>query len=138
MKLSARNILEVTVTEVKKGLVNTEVDMKLAGDATLTSVITLASAENLQLAAGSKAYAVIKASNIMIGKSCGKISARNAINCTVTAIKEGKVSAEIDLDANGTKLASIITVESAKALGLAEGKTVNAVIKASDVMMATE
>jgi molybdopterin-binding protein len=66
MKLSARNVLKGTVKSVTHGAVNSEVILELPGGAQLVSIITKHSAEDLKLAAGSEAYAVIKASNVMI------------------------------------------------------------------------
>jgi molybdopterin-binding protein len=67
MKLSARNILKGKVTEVKSGAVNTEIVLELPGGGKIVSIITKESAENLGLAVGKTAYAVIKASSVMIG-----------------------------------------------------------------------
>jgi molybdopterin-binding protein len=67
MKLSARNILKGKVVKVTKGAVNAEVVLELPGGTQLVSVITNTSAENLGLREGKEAYAIIKASNIMIG-----------------------------------------------------------------------
>jgi len=66
MKLSARNVIEGKVVSVTHGAVNTEVVLELPGGATIVSVVTKSSAENLGLTPGSKAYAVIKASNVMV------------------------------------------------------------------------
>jgi molybdopterin-binding protein len=67
MKLSARNILKGKVVKVTKGAVNSEVVIELPGGTQLVSIITNTSVENLELKAGKEAYAVIKASNIMVG-----------------------------------------------------------------------
>ena len=67
MKLSARNVLKGKVKQVKHGVVNTEVIVELPGGTEIVSVITKESAENLKLAKGKAVYAVIKASNVMIG-----------------------------------------------------------------------
>jgi molybdopterin-binding protein len=66
MRLSARNVLEGTITKLTTGSVNTEVTIVLPGGTEVVSMITKASAESLGLAVGKKAYAVIKASNVMI------------------------------------------------------------------------
>ncbi len=66
MKLSARNVLKGKVKEIKVGAVNTEVVLKLGSGAEVVSIITKESAEKLGLAVGKEAYAVIKASNVMI------------------------------------------------------------------------
>jgi molybdopterin-binding protein len=66
MKLSARNQLKGKVVEVKPGAVNSEVTLELTGGAQVVAIITKESAENLGLAKGKTAYAVIKASSVMI------------------------------------------------------------------------
>jgi molybdopterin-binding protein len=66
-----------------------------------------------------------------------KLSARNQIPARVTAINAGEAIANVELDANGIRLVASITVEAVRQLGLAEGSTVTAVIKASDVIVAT-
>jgi molybdopterin-binding protein len=67
MKLSARNILKGKVLKVVKGAVNSEVIIELPGGEKLVSIITNASVTSLGLKKGKEAYAVIKASNIMVG-----------------------------------------------------------------------
>ena len=64
-----------------------------------------------------------------------RLSARNQIPATVTAITAGEATANIVLDAGGIRLVASITVEAARELGLAEGAEVTAVIKASDVII---
>ncbi len=66
MKLSARNVLKGKVKKVVSGMVNSEIVIELPGGAEIISIITKTSAENLNLKEGSEAYAVIKASNVMI------------------------------------------------------------------------
>jgi molybdopterin-binding protein len=65
-----------------------------------------------------------------------RLSARNQIPARVTSITSGEATANVTLDANGVRLVASITVEAAKELGLAEGKEVMAVVKASDVIVA--
>jgi molybdopterin-binding protein len=65
-----------------------------------------------------------------------KLSARNQIPARITAINAGEAIANVELDAGGTRLVASITVEAIRQLGLAEGASVTAVIKASDVMVA--
>jgi molybdopterin-binding protein len=66
-----------------------------------------------------------------------KLSARNQIPAKVTGINYGEAIANVELDAGGTRLVASITVESVKELGLTVGSEVTAVIKASDVILAT-
>ena len=65
-----------------------------------------------------------------------RLSARNRINGRVVSITRGEATANVELDANGTRLVASITVEAADELGLAEGQEVIAVVKASDVILA--
>ena len=67
MKLSARNTLPGTVRSIDEGSVNAEVTIELAPNLTIVSIITLDSLKTLKLKVGSKAYAVIKASSVMVG-----------------------------------------------------------------------
>jgi molybdopterin-binding protein len=67
MKLSARNVLPATVKAVKPGAVDTEVVVELAPGLEMVSIITKQSAEKLGLKPGAKAYAIVKASSVMIG-----------------------------------------------------------------------
>lgn len=66
MKLSARNVLKGKVVKITRGAVNAEVTVKLPGGEEIVSIITITSVDNLGLKEGGEAYAVIKASNVMI------------------------------------------------------------------------
>ncbi len=66
MKLSARNVLKGKVKKVTHGAVNSEVLLELPGGIEVVSIITRQSAESMGLAIGGDAYAVIKASNVMV------------------------------------------------------------------------
>ncbi len=67
-----------------------------------------------------------------------KISARNRLAGTVTSVTRGEAIANVTLDVAGQRLVASITVEAVDELGIREGSSVTAVIKASDVMIATE
>jgi molybdopterin-binding protein len=71
MKISARNQLEGKIKTLNVGVVNAEVVVELPGGGTITAIITKASAETLKLVVGQEAFAVVKASDVMIGV-CGK------------------------------------------------------------------
>jgi molybdopterin-binding protein len=66
-----------------------------------------------------------------------KLSARNHLTGTVVSINRGEAIANVVLDVGGQRIVSSITVEAVDDLGLTEGTTATAVIKASDVMIAT-
>lgn len=67
-----------------------------------------------------------------------KISARNQIRARVTSITRGEAIANVELDANGTRLVASVTIEAVNELGIAEGSAVTAVVKASDVILAVD
>jgi molybdopterin-binding protein len=68
-----------------------------------------------------------------------EISARNSLKGSVKEVIPGAVNTEVIVElANGLEVVAIITKESAERLNLAKGKKVYAVIKASDVMIATD
>jgi len=66
VNLSARNVLPGTVSKVEPGAVNAEVTIELAPGLQIVSVITLDAANSLDLKVGDRAYAVIKASSVMV------------------------------------------------------------------------
>jgi molybdopterin-binding protein len=72
------------------------------------------------------------------GVTAMPLSARNQIPARVTAIHNGEAISNVELDANGTRLVASITVEAVQQLGLSVGSQVTAVIKASDVILATD
>jgi len=65
MKLSARNILKGRIVEVKKGQTTAHVRIDIGGSV-VTASITNQAVDELKLASGQSAYAVIKASDVMI------------------------------------------------------------------------
>jgi molybdopterin-binding protein len=60
-------MLKGKIKQVNPGMVNTEVVVELPGGSEIVSIITKESADRLGLATGKEAYAIIKASNVMIG-----------------------------------------------------------------------
>jgi molybdopterin-binding protein len=65
-----------------------------------------------------------------------KLSARNQIPATVTAITAGEAIANVELNAGGVRLVASITIEAANELKLDPGSQVTAIVKASDVILA--
>jgi len=66
MKLSARNVLKGKVRQITEGTVNSEVTIELPGGISVVAIITKRSIASLGLAIGTEAYAVIKASSVMV------------------------------------------------------------------------
>jgi len=141
MKISARNVLAGRVERVIKGAVNAEVDLHLAGGEKIAAVITNASVDALGLSAGNAALAIIKASNVIVGKGLegARLSARNVLSGTISGIQEGAVNSEVTIRLpGGTQMVALITKTSATALALQGGDAVSAIIKASNVMIGVE
>jgi len=138
MKTSARNQFTCKVTEVKKGAVNDEIVLQTSSGQNLVAIVTRESSDNLQLKSGAEAFALIKASSIIVvaDDSGAKFSARNRLDGKISRLTPGAVNTEVVIDvANGGAITAIITNESSKALGLAEGKPASAIFKASSVIV---
>jgi molybdate transport system regulatory protein len=141
MRISARNILAGSVTKVTTGAVNSEVDLTLQGGDKVVAVITSDSVTHLGLKEGTKAYAILKSSWVIVGKEldASKISARNVLHGTVSKVHEGAVNNEIVLKlAGGVEVTAIITRDSSLALGLKEGDKADAAFKANNVILAVD
>ncbi|RBA24600.1 TOBE domain-containing protein [Herminiimonas fonticola] len=138
MQTSARNQFLGTVTAVKMGAVNAEIILDIGRGEELAAIITNDSAEHLALEVGSEAYALVKAQWIILAVGDDiKTSARNRLTGTVVRCQEGAVNAEVVIELPGGKtVASIITNESVKVLGLKEGVRASALIKASHIILA--
>ncbi len=67
MKLSARNVLKGKIKKINPGVVTSEVTLELTAGTEIVATITKASVERLDLREGGQAYAIIKASNVIIG-----------------------------------------------------------------------
>jgi molybdopterin-binding protein len=67
MKVSARNVLKGKVKTVNHGAVNSEVVLQLPNGVEIVSIVTKASAESLGLKEGKDVYAIIKATNVILG-----------------------------------------------------------------------
>jgi molybdopterin-binding protein len=67
-----------------------------------------------------------------------RLSARNQLSATVQSVTRGEAIANVVLDCNGQRMVASITKEAADELGLAEGRQVTVIVKASDVMIAVD
>jgi len=138
LKVSARNIFAGTVTEITRGAVNAMVVLTLKGEASITATITKASVDALELKAGKEAYALVKASSVILGTDLHslKTSARNLLCGSVSKIIDGPVNAEISVDlGEGNSISAVITHESASDMGLGVGSHACALFKASSVIL---
>lgn len=68
MKISARNQLKGIIKEIKPGVVTAKLTIDIGGGNLLSSVITMDSIDDLNLKVGDEVYAIIKSTEVMIGK----------------------------------------------------------------------
>jgi len=138
MFTSARNQLSGKVSAIQRGAVNDEVAITLPDGQAIVAILTHSSTESLGLKAGSDAFALIKASSvILLTDTAGiRLSTRNQLTGTVTEVVKGAVNSEVILTlGSGTVITAIITNDSVQSLGLAAGKTATAAFKASSVIV---
>ncbi len=135
--LSARNQIKGTVTSINKGAVNAIVKLTAPGGIVISSTISLDAVTELGLEEGKEAYAVIKATSVMIGMGDLKLSARNQLEGDVIDINKGAVNAIVKLKvSDDVIISSTISLSAVEELGLSVGAKAKAVIKATSVMMA--
>ena len=133
--LSARNQLEGTVTKVQEGAVNGIVTIDVNG-MPVTAAISMGSIENLGIRPGVAAVAVIKATEVMVGKGKLKLSARNQFPGKVLSVEEGAVNGIVKMDVlGGNTMTATISMNAIKELGLEPGADATAVVKATSVMV---
>jgi molybdate transport system regulatory protein len=141
MRTSARNALRGVITAVTHGAVDTEVSLQIHEGVEIVAIISKRSAEDLQLAPGGAAVALIKASFVILAQGEGpyRTSARNALVGTVTSVEDGAVNSEVLVElADGKTLAAIVTRRSAEDLDFKVGDRATALIKAPHVILAVD
>lgn len=136
MKLSARNQIKGKVVGIENGAVNGIVKLDVNGE-TISATISMSAIKELGLAEGKEAYAVIKATEVMVSTEKHlPISARNQLCGKITGIDEGAVNGIVKIDAEcGAKLSATISMNAIHELGLKTGGEATAVIKATSVMI---
>ena len=138
MKTSARNQFLGKVVAVRNGAVNDEVELEITDGLRLVAVVTHDSVASLGLEPGVTAYALIKASSVIVGTEDDNIrlSARNQLRGTVSRLIPGAVNSEVVIEiAAGVSIAAIITNGSAEDMGLQNGCSATAIFKASSVIL---
>jgi molybdate transport system regulatory protein len=142
MRTSARNQFSGTVTQVKRGAVNDEVTLAVAGGHAIVAIVTHESVDNLGLQVGAEAFALVKSSSIILvtgdgdGDGGARYSARNRLAGAIARVEPGAVNTEVVIDlAGGGTVAAIVTRDSSEAMGLAVGVRAAAIFKASSVII---
>jgi molybdate transport system ATP-binding protein len=137
MRSSARNQFFGTVSAVRPGAVNDEIEITVGNGHRVVAVVTRESAGRLGLAVGATAFALVKSSSVVLVADDGTtlLSARNQFAGVVASVQPGAVNTEVEIDAGGLRVVAIVTQASARALGLAPGAPALAVFKASSVIV---
>ena len=147
MKTSARNTLSGVVAKVTPGAVNSEVTLHVGRGAStdhgaaIVAIVTKESAQELALAPGRSAMALVKSSFVILaaGHDPLRTSARNRLEGVVVEHRVGAVNDEVVLDCgHDLRITATLTRESGEALGLAVGAPAQALIKASHVIVAVD
>ncbi|MFF4895385.1 molybdopterin-binding protein [Streptomyces sp. NPDC001068] len=138
MSLSIRNQISGTVTSVTPGEVMATVRLRLDGGQDLTAAITLEAVKDLGLAEGSAVRAMMKSTEVALatGPVTG-LSIRNRLPGTVREVAVGGAMATVKVAVDGGELTSAITRDAVTDLGLAAGSPVVALIKSTEVSLAT-
>jgi len=137
MKTSARNQFAGTVTKLVRGAVNDELTLTVVGGQSIVAIVTHDSAVSLGLAPGVAAFALVKASSVIIAVGDGAgLSARNRLSGTVARVVTGAVNSDVTIALpGGGTVGATVTRDSEESLALREGMAVTAVFKASSVIV---
>ena len=141
MKIGVKNQYHGEIVLIKKGLVNGEVVIRIQGGEYIASIMTSESIERLNLKEGNSAWALIKASSVVMVVSNTQIraSARNEFFGRVTDCREGVINGQVTLVSEGNNsITAVVTKESISRLGLRTGINASALVKASSVRIGVE
>ncbi|AGP56755.1 TOBE domain-containing protein [Streptomyces rapamycinicus] len=139
MSLSIRNQLPATVVSVTPGEAMATVQGRLSGGQMVTAAMTMSAVRELGIGAGSEVTALAKATEVALatGEVSG-LSIRNRLPGAVSRLTLGAAMATVVIDiGGGQELTAAITQDAATELGLAEGSRVTALIKSTEVSLAT-
>ena len=138
VRSSARNQFAGSVCGLRAGPVDVEVLLRIDEHLEIAAVVTRESAEQLGLAIGTEAIALVKASSLLlITDEAMRISARNRLWGEVQRIVDGPVNVEVTLAlGHGRTAVAVVTRDSVESLGLAPGLRACAAFKVSSVILA--
>ena len=138
MRTSARNQFAGIVRSVCEGAINDEIELEVIGGLRIVATVTRESRTELGLDVGVKAFALVKASSVILMTQHDdvRLSARNQLSGRVSRVVPGAVNTEVVLELpGGGTVAAIVTRDGAHALAIAEGSAATAVFKASSVIV---
>lgn len=112
------------------------VDVESHG-ALFTATVLEAPASAPYMATGAEVMLMFKETEVSLAKELsGRISLRNILSARVRSIERGELISAVRLDYRGTTLTSVITTRAVDRLQLVEGDTVDALVKANEMMLA--
>ncbi|HNT39673.1 MAG TPA: TOBE domain-containing protein [Rubrivivax sp.] len=139
LKTSARNQWAGTVSAIRAGAVNDEVEVLMPGGARINAIVTRESSDALGLRVTQPVIAMVKAPAVMLATDLGdaRVSTRNRLDGVVRSVRPGAVNAEVTIETGaGLCVVATVTQGSIEHLGLAPGRAVTALVAASDVLLA--
>ncbi|MFE5586641.1 molybdopterin-binding protein [Kitasatospora sp. NPDC056531] len=138
MSLSIRNQFPGTVTSVTTGAAMATVKARLDGGQEITAAVTVDAVKDLGLAAGTAVRAMVKSTEVALATGpVGGLSIRNQIPGRVVDVAAGSAMATVKVSVEGGELTAAITKDAVTELGLQAGSSVVALIKSTEVSLAT-
>ncbi|MGR6973314.1 TOBE domain-containing protein [Streptomyces sp. NPDC003758] len=138
MNLSIRNQIPGTVTSVTPGEVMAAVKVRLDGGQDVTAAVTAEAVDELDLAPGASVYALVKSTEVALATAAVEgVSIRNQLPGTVDRVTTGGAMASVKVTIVGGTLTAAITKDAAEDLGLLPGSSVVALIKSTEISLAT-
>ncbi|MFE7510275.1 TOBE domain-containing protein [Streptomyces sp. NPDC057540] len=138
MTLSIRNQLPGTVTAVTAGEAMASVKVRLDGGQDITAAITVDAVKDLGLAEGSAVKALVKSTEVALATApVAGISIRNQLTGSVTEVSTGGAMGSVKVSVAGGELTAAITKDAVEDLGLNAGSSVVALIKSTEISLAS-
>lgn len=142
MLTSARNQFSGRIRHISRGLVNDEIELVLASGERVVTLITSNRSLAMRLEAGRDAIVLVRPSSVILttGNISGfMLSARNLLTGTITHLHPGLLNTEVVMSLKGQDtLVAVVTSGAVKELELNVGMTVNAIFKATDVILGVQ
>lgn len=143
VKISARNVFQTEVTQVKKWPVDVEVTLRVSPETSILAIVTNDAAEELGLEPGRKALALIKSSFVGLAPAdlapIGQGVARNSFPGTVTRRIDAERNSEVLVDiGSGKTMTAVAPRQTAEDMGIAEGDKVVASFSPTNVILAVD
>ncbi|NEA58593.1 adenylate kinase [Streptomyces sp. SID13666] len=138
MSLSIRNQIPGTVTDVTAGEVMATVKVRLDGGQDITAAITLEAVKELGIAEGTTVRTLVKSTEVALATGPVEgLSIRNQLAGTISEVATGGAMASVKVTVPGGELTAAITKDAVTDLGLTAGTSVVALIKSTEISLAT-